>query len=75
MATAAEITAEIAEITTAISHILKGGQSYTITSGGSGTSRTVTMADYEKLTKHRNELRQQLAEVNGTRSFRLTPGW
>lgn len=76
MATAASIAAEIAEIDTALSVIRKGGQSYTIMSAaGSGTTRTVTNADYKELVRHRNELQAQLDEINGTRAIRLRAGW
>jgi len=75
MATKASILAEIAEIDTALSHIRKGGQSYTINSGPSGTSRTVTMADYDTLKAHRDELKQQYNELNETRAFRVRSGW
>ncbi len=80
MSTTAEIIAaleaEIAEINTALSHIRKGGQMYTIMSAsGAGTSRTVTMADYDKLLRHRNDLQRQLDGLNGRRAFRLGAGW
>jgi hypothetical protein len=77
--TADEIVAietEIAEITIALSHIRKGGQSYTIMSAsGAGTSRTVTMADYDKLLKHKNDLQRQLDGAQGKRAFRFGAGW
>ena len=75
MATAAQITAEIAEINTALSQIRKAGQSYTINSVLGGTQRTVTSADYDKLVKHRNELQMQLNELNETRAFRVRSSW
>ena len=74
--TATEIQAEITEIDTALSHIRAGGQGYTINSAsGGGTARTVTMADYNTLVKHRDDLYQELSSVNSTRAFRFTPGW
>ena len=74
--TAAEIQAEITQITTALSQIMVAGQSYEITSGsGAGTKRVVTMADYDTLEKHRNDLYAELAEVNGTRAKRIRAGW
>lgn len=74
--TPAEIAAEIAEISAALSHIRKGGQSYTITSAsGAGTSRTVTMADYDKLLNHRRNLQMQLDSINGRRAVRIGAGW
>ncbi len=58
--TEAEILAEIASINTALDHIRKGGQEYTITSAtGAGTSRTVTMADYKMLSEERDKLYRQ----------------
>jgi len=70
------IQAEIDQITTALSHIVVAGQSYQITSGsGAGTSRMVTMADYDTLKKHRNDLYAELAEVGGTRAKRMKAAW
>ena len=72
----ATIQAEITEINTALSHIRKGGQSYTITSAsGAGTSRTVTMANYDSLVKQRNELQKQIDSAQGRRGFRAGCGW
>ena len=71
--TEAEILAEIAEITTALSHIRKGGQSYQISTGGS--TRNVTLADYETLRKERARLYQDLAEVQGDAGMTMTAGW
>lgn len=68
-----EINAEIAIITTAIEHILKGGQSYVIGSGSS--RREVTMADYDTLVKRRSDLYAQLNEVTGNTGFTLSAGW
>jgi len=73
--TAAEIQAEILEIDTALSFIRSGGQSYIITSGSSGTSRTVTNADYTMLVEHRNDLAMQLRTLQGKRAFRVRPCW
>lgn len=74
--TEAEILLEIAEINTALSHIRKGGQSYTITSAsGAGTSRMVTMADYNTLVKDKIRLENLLASVQNKRSYRITPAW
>ena len=74
--TEAEILAEIASITTALDHIRKGGQEYTITSAtGAGTSRTVTMADYKMLSEERDKLYRQLASVQGARGYRMRPMW
>lgn len=74
--TADEIRAEITEINTALSYIRKGGQSYMLmTSAGGGTQRSVTMADYDKLVRHRNELQSQLRELEDTRATRIRAGW
>lgn len=74
--TAAEIQLEINQITTALSQIVIAGQSYEITSGsGAGTKRVVTMADYETLKKHRNDLYSELADVSGTGVRRIRAGW
>ena len=73
--TAAAIQTEIAEIETALSFIRSGGQSYTLTSGSSGTGRTVTNADYDMLVSNRNDLYQQLRTLEGKRAFRIRPGW
>lgn len=76
MATAAEITAEIAEIDAALRSLRKGGQSYLImSSAGGGTQRSVTMADYSALVKHKMQLQDQLASKNNTRAVRIRPGW
>jgi hypothetical protein len=67
---------EIAELTVAISHIRKGGQSYEITSAaGAGTKRVVTFADYQTLINEKKQLNSELAALNGTRGAVLTPGW
>jgi len=74
--TAAEIQLEINQITTALSQIVIAGQSYEITSGsGAGTKRVVTMADYDVLKKHRNDLYAELATVEGTGVRRIRAGW
>ena len=74
--TEAEILAEIASINTALEHIRKGGQEYTITSAsGAGTSRTVTMADYKMLSEERDKLYRKLAAVKGNSGYRMRPMW
>lgn len=74
--TTTEIQSEIDSITTALNNIRVAGQSWEITSGtGAGTKRVVTMADYDKLVAHRDELYAELREAQG-RSVRVTrPGW
>ena len=71
--TAEEIQNEIDEITTALSHIRKAGQSYTINSGSS--TRTVTFADYDSLVSERRDLLAQLDELEGNAGLTLTAGW
>jgi len=74
--TEAEILAEIASINTALEHIRKGGQEYTITSAtGAGTSRTVTMADYKMLSEERDKLYRKLAAIRGNNGYRMRPMW
>lgn len=74
--TAIEIQAEIDSITTALSNIRTAGQSWEITSGtGAGTKRVVTMADYDTLVKHRNDLIAELREVQGRSVRVMSPGW
>jgi len=71
-----EIRIEIGEINRALSDIRKAGQSYLIMSAsGGGSQRSVTMADYDRLKKHRDELQQQLDSMTGRRGIRFTPGW
>jgi hypothetical protein len=74
--TSTEINAELVILNTAINHILKGGQSYTITSAsGAGTSRMVTMANLPELYKRKNALQAQLDSMNGNRATRIGLGW
>ena len=61
--TEAEITAELAIVTTAIENLLQTGQRYEI---GSGASRRVfEMADLQKLRDLRYSLDQDLLNVQG----------
>jgi hypothetical protein len=75
MATLAELTAELAEIKAALQAIRLGGQSYTIGTGTGGTTRTVTMADYDVLMSHKNELESKISMKNNTRATIIRPGW
>ena len=75
MATLAELTAELAEIKAALQAIRLGGQSYTIGTGTGGTTRTVTMADYDVLMSHKNELEAKISMKNNTRATIIRPGW
>ena len=65
--------AELEQVNAAISHILRGGQSYTINSGGG--SRTVTYADYNALLKRKAALETQIATASGAAGGRLGAGW
>lgn len=64
---------ELAQIDAAIEAILKGGQSFTIDSGGG--RRAVTYADYNALVKRRNELAARIAADNSELGTRVTFGW
>jgi len=75
MATLAELTAELAEIKAALQAIRLGGQSYTIGTGTYGTTRTVTMADYDVLMAHKNELEAKISMKNNSRATIIRPGW
>ena len=73
-----QLETEIAEITLALTHIRKGGQSYEITSGsGVGTKRVVTMADYATLSADRDKLNAELAlyTTGSSRGVRVSAGW
>jgi len=72
--TKTEIQALILEIDTAISHILKGGQEYTITSA-SGSARTFKGAEISTLINWKNQLESQLAGKNNTKAVKLQAGW
>jgi prefoldin subunit 5 len=67
------LTAQIAEIQTAISSILAGGQSFSIGSGS--TSRSVTQADLKTLIAEKNNLQARLAELRGSAGMVINPGW
>ena len=64
---------ELAELNAAIGAILRGGQSYTINSGGG--SRQVTYADYNALIKRRDAIRAQLAAGNDSLGVSISAGW
>jgi hypothetical protein len=64
---------ELAQIKTAMEAILKGGQSYTLSTGGG--SRQVTYADYNALVKRRDELEYRIAAASGSLGTRVTFGW
>jgi hypothetical protein len=75
MVTLTELQAELAEIKAALEAIRKGGQSYTLNTGSGGSSRTVTMADYDVLVRHKNELEEKIATANGERATIIRAGW
>jgi hypothetical protein len=64
---------ELDQINAAISHIMSGGQSYTINSGGG--SRTVTYADYNALLRRKEALETRIAASSGGLGGRLGAGW
>jgi hypothetical protein len=68
-----EIEAEIARIDAAVEGILKGGQSYSINSGGG--SRATTNAALETLYKRRDRLEYSLACMNGETHVKVGIGW
>lgn len=73
MQTVEELELEISELTIAISNILKAGQSYMINSGGG--SRSVTMADYDKLIARKKEAQADLACVSGSLGGMIGKAW
>lgn len=75
MATLTELQAELTEIQDAISFILKGGQSYTISSGAGGSSRTVTMANLAELRKYKTDIETRIANLQGRSAFVMRTGW
>jgi hypothetical protein len=68
-----DAAAELARIDEAISHILKGGQSYSLNTGGG--SRTVTYADYNQLIQRKKALETQIAIENGYAGGRIGAAW
>jgi len=60
--TITEVEQEITYVREAISTVVRGGQSYSIGSGGS--TRTVTQATMKELKSHLIDLQQELAELN-----------
>jgi hypothetical protein len=65
--------AELDQVNAAIAHILAGGQSYSINSGGG--SRTVTYADYNALLKRKEALETRIAAASGGLGGRIGAGW
>lgn len=64
---------EAVAIRAAMSALLAGGQSYTYSSGGS--SRTVTLVDYQYLNIRLKEITLRLRELAGTAGLKLGVGW
>ena len=75
MATLIDLQAELTEVKAAISFVLRGGQSYTMSSGGGGSSRTVTMGNLAELRKMKTELEQRIANLQGRSAFVMRTGW
>jgi len=75
VATLTELQTELTEVKTAISFILKGGQSYTISSGAGGSSRTVTMGNLAELNKMEAQLEMRIANLQGRSAFKMKCGW
>ena len=75
MATLIELQTELTEVKTAISFILKGGQSYTISSGAGGSSRTVTMGNLTELNKMKTNLETRIGNLQGNTAFKMSCGW
>jgi hypothetical protein len=63
----------LAQYVAAQTAVLSGGQSYTISSGGS--TRTVTMADIGEINKQICNYSSALAEAKGNKGFQARPGW
>jgi hypothetical protein len=64
---------ELDQINAAISHIMAGGKSYTINSGGG--SRTVTYADYNALLRRKEALETRSAASCRGLGGRIGAGW
>jgi len=75
VATLIELQTELTEVKTAISFILKGGQSYTISSGAGGSSRTVTMGNLAELNKMKSNLEMRIGNLQGHTAFKMRSGW
>ncbi len=70
------LEAELAEVTLAITHILKGGQEYTITTAsGSGSSRVYKGADLATLKEMKRELQGQIATLENKAAFKIRAAW
>lgn len=71
--TADEIQEDIDSVRAAISAVVKGGQSYTINSGGS--SRQVTQADLAGLKRWLADLIQEYRDTEGSGGLDIGASW
>lgn len=71
--TADEIQEDIDSVRAAISAVVKGGQSYTINSGGS--SRQVTQADLAGLKRWLADLVQEYRDTEGSGGIDIGASW
>lgn len=71
--TADEIQEDIDSVRAAISAVVKGGQSYTINSGGS--SRQVTQADLAGLKRWLADLVQEYRDTEGSGGLDIGASW
>jgi hypothetical protein len=68
-----DTAAELAQIDEAIALILRGGQSYSLSSGGG--SRNGTYADYNALIQRKKALETKLAHECGLSGGRIGAAW
>lgn len=68
-----EIQEDIDSVRAAINAVLKGGQSYTIGSGGS--TRQVTQANLKELKTWLADLRQEMREIEGSGGLTVGAIW
>jgi hypothetical protein len=71
--TAEEIQEDIDSVRAAITAVVKGGQSYTINSGGS--SRQVTQADLAGLKRWLADLVQEYRDTEGSGGLDIGASW
>lgn len=75
MATLIELQTELTAVKAAKDFILKGGQSYTISSGAGGSSRTVTMGNLAELNKMEANLEMRIGNLQSRTAFKMRLGW
>ena len=75
MATLIELQTQLTAVQSAINFILAGGQSYTISSGAGGSSRTVTMANLAELNKMKTDLEMRIGNLQNRSAFKIRCGW